>query len=83
MEELLLAPVRLRRTFAHGATPACDRLAANGALSRTSQLDLKKLKHDYGIGARFHGPFATLLRLELARSNETGLAMIFAASPVF
>jgi hypothetical protein len=50
---------------------------------RTSQLDLKKLKHDYGIGARFHGPFATLLRLELARSNETGLAMIFAASPVF
>jgi hypothetical protein len=51
--------------------------------ARTSELDLKKLKHDYGIGARFHGPFATMLRLELARSNETGLAMIFAASPVF
>jgi hypothetical protein len=49
----------------------------------TSDLDFKKLKHDYGIGARFHGPFLTLLRLELARSNETGLAMIFAASPVF
>ena len=56
---------------------------AGKVTARTSELDLKKLKHDYGIGARFHGPFATLLRLELARSNETGLAMIFAASPVF
>lgn len=56
---------------------------AGKVTARTSELDLKKLKHDYGIGARFHGPFTTLLRLELARSNETGLAMIFAASPVF
>lgn len=56
---------------------------AGKVTARTSELDLKKLKHDYGIGARFHGPFATLLRLELARSNETGLAMIFAASPIF
>jgi hypothetical protein len=56
---------------------------AGKVTARTSELDFKKLKHDYGLGARFHGPFATLLRLELARSNETGLAMIFAASPVF
>lgn len=56
---------------------------AGKVTARTSDLDFKKLKHDYGIGARFHGPFATLLRLELARSNEVGLSMVFAASPVF
>jgi len=51
--------------------------------ARASDLDLKGLKRDYGIGARFHGPFATPLRVELARSNEMGLNIIFAASPVF
>lgn len=56
---------------------------AGKVTARTSELDFKKLKHDYGFGARFHGPFSTALRLELARSNETGLAIIFAASPVF
>jgi hypothetical protein len=56
---------------------------AGKVTARTSDLDFKKLKHDYGFGARFHGPLATALRLEVARSNETGLAIIFAASPAF
>jgi hypothetical protein len=49
---------------------------------RPSDLDLKNLKSDYGIGVRFHGPFATPLRVEVARSNE-GLALVLSASPVF
>jgi outer membrane translocation and assembly module TamA len=56
---------------------------AGKVTSRTSDLDFKGLKRDYGFGLRFHGPFATPVRVELARSNETGMAIIFAASPVF
>lgn len=48
----------------------------------TDQFDLKGLKHDYGFGFRFHGPFATPLRLDLARSRE-GLAVVFATSAIF
>ena len=33
-------------------------------------------KTDYGIGFRLHGPLATPLRIELAKSNE-GLALVF------
>ena len=49
---------------------------------RASDLDLDGLKSDYGFGVRFHGPFATPLRIELAKSNE-GLGLVFSASPVF
>lgn len=49
---------------------------------RPSALDFKNLKTDYGIGVRFHGPFVTPLRVEVARSNE-GFSLVFAASPVF
>jgi hypothetical protein len=47
-----------------------------------SDLDLNHLKDDAGVGVRFHGPFATPLRIELAKSRE-GLSVVFAASPVF
>jgi hypothetical protein len=47
-----------------------------------SDLDLKHLKDDAGVGFRFHGPFATPLRIELAKSRE-GFALVFAASPAF
>jgi surface antigen Omp85-like protein len=40
------------------------------------------LKSDYGFGFRFHGPLATPLRIELARSNE-GTALVFSAKPPF
>ena len=50
--------------------------------SRRSDLDFKGLKSDYGIGIRFHGPTATPLRVDIAKSNES-LRFVFAASAVF
>ena len=44
-----------------------------------SQLDLHGLKDDFGIGFRFHGPFSTPLRVELAKSRE-GLIFVFTTS---
>jgi outer membrane translocation and assembly module TamA len=50
---------------------------------RTSDLDFKNLKDNYGIGLRFHGPAATPLRVELARSRESSLSLIFSSSASF
>ncbi len=50
--------------------------------TRVADLDFNRMKHDYGFGARFHTPFATVLRIEVARSNE-GTALVFASSPIF
>jgi hypothetical protein len=47
-----------------------------------SQLDLHGLKDDFGIGFRFHGPFSTPLRVELAKSRE-GLIFVFTTSAAF
>lgn len=55
---------------------------AGKVTSRRSDLDFDGLKNDYGLGFRFHGPFATALRLEVARSRE-GTALIFATGPIF
>jgi hypothetical protein len=49
---------------------------------RTADLDFDGLKSDYGFGARFHTPFSTALRVDVARSNE-GTRLVFAISPVF
>ncbi len=35
-----------------------------------ADLDFNGLKSDYGFGVRFHGPVATPLRIEVARSPE-------------
>ena len=43
---------------------------AGKVAARTADLDLDGLKSDYGFGFRFHGPFATPLRIELAKSHE-------------
>ena len=55
---------------------------AGKVAARTSDLDLNHLKNDYGFGVRFHAPLATVLRVDVARSNE-GTRLVFAASPVF
>jgi hypothetical protein len=55
---------------------------AGKVTSRTSDLDFDGLKSDYGFGIRFHGPFSTPLRVEIARSREA-LALVFSAGPVF
>jgi hypothetical protein len=49
---------------------------------RRADLDLHGLKSDYGFGVRFHGPFATPLRFDVARSPE-GTRLIVSTSPIF
>ena len=55
---------------------------AGKVTARIADLDFTGLKSDYGFGFRFHGPLATPLRVELAKSRE-GLAIIFASSAIF
>ena len=45
-------------------------------------LSLSGLKSNVGIGARFHGPLTTPLRIELAHGRE-GFNLVFAASAAF
>ena len=54
-----------------------------GKVTRSiSDLGFDGLKKDYGIGFRLHGPAATPLRIDFAKSNE-GLAIVFSASAAF
>jgi outer membrane protein assembly factor BamA len=55
---------------------------AGKVAARKEDLDLNDMKSDYGFGLRFHAPLATVLRVDVARSNE-GTRLVFAASPVF
>jgi len=50
--------------------------------ARAEDLNLDGLKGDYGFGVRFHSPFATALRIDIARSHE-GTSLVFAVSSVF
>jgi hypothetical protein len=47
-----------------------------------SQLNLDGMAHDFGFGVRFHGPFSTPLRVEVAKSREE-LIFVFTTSAVF
>jgi len=49
---------------------------------RRDQLDFKGMKSDVGIGALFHGPFATPIRIEMAVGNE-GWRLVFSGGPIF
>jgi hypothetical protein len=55
---------------------------AGKVTSRRSDLGFSSLKGNVGIGARFHGPAATPLRIELARGQE-GLNLVFSGGPAF
>jgi outer membrane translocation and assembly module TamA len=55
---------------------------AGKVTARRADLDFSGLKSDYGIGVRFHGPFATPLRVEVARSPE-GTRLVVAVQPIF
>ena len=55
---------------------------AGKVTARRSDLDLEDLKSDYGIGFRIHGPAATPIRIELAKSNE-GLVIVFSSKASF
>jgi outer membrane protein assembly factor BamA len=50
--------------------------------SQWDGLSLSGMKSNVGIGVRFHGPFTTPLRVELAHGSE-GLHLVFAASAAF
>ncbi|MGD9902520.1 MAG: BamA/TamA family outer membrane protein [Vicinamibacterales bacterium] len=54
-----------------------------GAVAATRRdLALHRLKHDVGIGLRFHGPATTPLRIELTRGSE-GMRLVFAGGAAF
>jgi hypothetical protein len=55
---------------------------AGNVAPRTKDLHFDHLKDDFGFGLRFHGPFSTMLRPELAKSSE-GYRFIFSSSAVF
>lgn len=55
---------------------------AGKVTARRSDLNLEGLKSDVGFGTRFHGPFATPLRIEVAHGSE-GWAFIFVTHPAF
>ena len=55
---------------------------AGKVAGRRGDLDLEGLKSDVGIGARFHGPAATMLRIELARGGE-GTRLILTGGAAF
>ena len=55
---------------------------AGKVVADTRELDLKALKHDAGFGFRFHGPFSTPLRIDLAKGSD-GFHIVWAASAVF
>jgi hypothetical protein len=55
---------------------------AGKVTARREDLTLENLKKDFGIGFRLHGPAATPLRIELAKSNE-GLVIVFSSKASF
>jgi hypothetical protein len=55
---------------------------AGKVAAHKADLDFNGLRSDYGFGVRFHGPFATPLRIEVARSQER-LSLIFATTAIF
>jgi outer membrane translocation and assembly module TamA len=55
---------------------------AGKVAGRTADLDLDDLNSDFGFGLRFHGPLATPLRVELAKSRE-GLVIVFSSQASF
>jgi hypothetical protein len=55
---------------------------AGKVTERRADLDFSGLKSDYGFGVRFHGPFDTPLRVDVARSSE-GTRLVMAAHAMF
>jgi len=55
---------------------------AGKVASRRADLDFNDMKTDWGVGARFHGPTATPIRLEMARGSE-GWRLVIASGAAF
>ena len=55
---------------------------AGKVASKRNDLSFKKLKSDVGVGVRFHGILATVLRVEFAVGSD-GWKLVFASGPIF
>jgi hypothetical protein len=55
---------------------------AGKVTARREDLDLNGLESDWGIGARFHGPTTTVLRIEAAKGKE-GWHLVFTTNAAF
>jgi hypothetical protein len=55
---------------------------AGKVAGRLEDLNFKDLKHDAGVGVRFHGPLTTPLRVDVAKGSE-GLNVVFSGSAAF
>jgi hypothetical protein len=55
---------------------------AGKVTSRREDLNFSNLKHDAGVGIRFHGPMATPLRVDIARGDE-GFNIVFSGAAPF
>lgn len=55
---------------------------AGKVASRRQDLDFENLTTNWGIGARFHGPRSTVLRIEAARGSD-GWHLVFSTSAAF
>lgn len=55
---------------------------AGKAVQDEGDIDFDNLKSDVGFGFRFHGPFRTLLRTDVAKGSE-GYRVVFSVGPVF
>ncbi len=55
---------------------------AGKVTSQRDDLSFTDLESDWGVGARFHGPAATVLRIEAAKGRD-GWRLVFATSAAF
>jgi outer membrane protein assembly factor BamA len=55
---------------------------AGKVANRRGDLNFEDMADDWGIGARFHGPTSTVLRIEMARGSD-GWKLVFATSAPF
>jgi hypothetical protein len=55
---------------------------AGKVTARREDLDFEQLESNWGIGARFHGPTTTVLRIEAAHGKE-GWHLVFSTSAAF
>ena len=55
---------------------------AGQVAAEPNDFQMRRLKTDVGFGVRFHGPFTTPLRIELARGRE-GVNLVFSGSAAF
>ena len=56
---------------------------AGKVAASTADLDTNGLRSDYGFGVRFHSPFNTHFRVDVARSDHEGIRLVFAGSAPF